>query len=58
VLKKGTDLDSVDSEERIPFPMAAFTLLTEVPTAALLKAAAPTDLAAQLFVPLLPKESH
>lgn len=38
--------------------MVAFTLLTEVPTAALLKAVALTDLTAQLFVQLFPKESH
>lgn len=38
--------------------MVAFTVLTEVPTAALLKTVAPTDLTAQLFVQLFPWESR
>lgn len=41
----------------ILFYMVAFTLVTEVPTAALLKAAALTDLTAQGFV-RFPLESH
>lgn len=49
-IKKGADLDPVFFQEMMLFCMVAFTLVTEVPTAALLKAAAPTDLTAQLFV--------
>lgn len=49
-VKKGADLDSGYFQDVIQFCMVAFTLVTKVPTAALLKAAAPTDLTAQLFV--------